>query len=133
MNLYDVFSEIHNSISSLASDSFITVAKYLELGTRFLYSSSISYNRTSKGQNKIIELGKVLNANTYINPINGIKLYDKKEFKKNGIELFFLKMKEVHYSQFDKENFIPNLSIIDVLMFNPKEKIRQLINKYQLV
>ena len=41
-------------------------------------------------------------------------------------------MGDIHYNQFDNE-FIPNLSIIDVLMFNSKEQIQRMLNNYELV
>ena len=60
------------------------------------------------------------------------KLYSKEEFKKNGIDLYFIKMDNIEYKQFSNE-FIPNLSIIDVLMHNGKEGTKELLNKYTLV
>ena len=41
-------------------------------------------------------------------------------------------MNEVKYKQFDNE-FVPNLSFIDVLMFNDKAKVRELLGKYKLI
>jgi hypothetical protein len=41
-------------------------------------------------------------------------------------------MYDIEYPQFD-EQFIPNLSIIDVLMFNSKREIETLLNDYELV
>ena len=39
---------------------------------------------------------------------------------------------EIIYKQFNNE-FQSNLSIIDVMMFNSKEEIKQLLNKYELI
>lgn len=52
-------------------------------------------------------------------------------FRQNGLKLHFLEMNAKKYKQFDNE-FIPNLSIIDVLMFNSIGSIRQLLNQYTL-
>ncbi len=41
-------------------------------------------------------------------------------------------MHDIKYPQFD-EQFIQNLSIIDVLMFNSKREIETLLNDYELV
>ena len=68
----------------------------------------------------------------YINAIGGQALYDKDEFAKNGIKLNFIKMKEIKYKQFNND-FVPNLSIIDVLMFNDVSRVREFLDAYELV
>jgi hypothetical protein len=81
---------------------------------------------------RVIEICKIENAKTFINAIGGQALYSKDEFNKYGIELFFVKTEPFEYKQFSK-SFIPNLSIIDVLMHNGKEKTKELINNYNLI
>ena len=41
-------------------------------------------------------------------------------------------MNDIKYKQFNNE-FVPNLSIIDVLMFNDKAKVKDFLEKYELV
>ena len=72
-----------------------------------------------------------MNAVHYINPIGGTKLYSKEEFARHNIKLSFLKTNDVKYKQFGDE-FIPNLSIIDVMMFNSREKIEEMLDQYTL-
>ena len=67
----------------------------------------------------------------YINPIGGLKLYDKEDFKLHGIDLKFIKTDFFEYKQFDNE-FIPNLSIIDVMMFNSREEVKKMLDLYTL-
>jgi hypothetical protein len=81
---------------------------------------------------RVIEICKIENAKTFINAIGGQALYSKDEFNKYGIELFFVKTNPFEYNQFSK-SFIPNLSIIDILMHNGKEKTKKLINNYNLI
>lgn len=50
----------------------------------------------------------------------------------NGIELKFLKMNDIIYKQFNNE-FQRNLSIIDVLMFNSKEKVCEMLQQYTVI
>lgn len=68
----------------------------------------------------------------YVNPIGGQELYDKEFFEENGIELSFIKTLPIEYRQF-KNEFMPWLSMIDVLMFNSIEETQVLLNKYELV
>ena len=59
-------------------------------------------------------------------------MYDFEEFRENGIELAFLKTDDFKYSQFGGE-FVPSLSIIDVMMFNSVPEIQDMLNRYTLV
>mgnify|MGYP000024879091 CR=1 FL=1 len=111
---------------------FEKIFEYLQINTEIILSSHIEKDNYLHGQDKIIEINKQLGSTQYINAIGGQALYDKAEFAKNGIELYFIKMNEVKYKQFDNE-FVPNLSFIDVLMFNDKAKVRELLGKYKLI
>jgi hypothetical protein len=104
---------------------------YLDIHTKFIISSSISIDHSLKGQKKVIAICRALNTDEYINPIGGQSLYDKGSFLKSGLKLSFHRMSDIAYSQF-KDRFIPNLSIIDVMMFNSNEKIKELLNSYKL-
>jgi hypothetical protein len=73
-----------------------------------------------------------MNATTYINAIGGVDLYDKDEFLENKIFLNFIKSNSLNYKQFDNE-FIPWLSIIDVMMFNSKNRVIELVNSYSII
>ena len=85
-----------------------------------------------RGQDKVLNICKNLQATEYYNAIGGQDLYDKQTFAQHGIELSFVQTQVVSYSQFAPE-FIPNLSIIDVLMHNGKEGTKQLLNAYTLI
>jgi len=108
------------------------VNEYLEINTILIVSSTLEKDNSKKGQEKIIEICSQLKADHYINPIGGTNLYDKKEFEKYGIKLSFLKTEDIIYKQFDNE-FIPNLSIIDVMMFNSKDDINKMLDKFTLI
>ena len=77
-------------------------------------------------------MSKILNATGYINSIGGIELYDKEVFSQNDINLSFLKSSEISYKQFNNE-FVSNLSIIDILMFNDKEQIKEMLTMHELI
>ena len=74
----------------------------------------------------MISICKALGASEYINAAGGIELYSKADFEQNDIQLNFIKSTDVEYTQFS-DQFVPWLSIIDVLMFNPKEKVQQYV------
>ena len=112
--------------------SLDTIKQYLEISTPLVISSSITIDHGMKSEKKVIELCKARQTTNYINPVGGVALYDKAEFKKEGIELSFLKSNDILYTQFNNE-FIPWLSIIDVMMFNSKEKIKDYLNSFYTI
>jgi hypothetical protein len=109
-------------ISKVAKESVMEVLKYLELETKIITSSSIYGNKTLRSEERIIDICKKEGAVEYINSIGGKDLYSSQNFEKAGIRLSFVRPNNIIYKQFDNE-FVPSLSIIDVLMFNSKEKI----------
>lgn len=114
-------------------NSINVINEYLRITTPITISSPIPIDHELKGRKKVMALCKAVNADEYINPIGGVKLYQKDEFHDEGINLYFLNSGGFIYKQFDNV-FVPNLSIVDVLMFNPKEAIREyLISSYTLI
>lgn len=107
------------------------IAAYLSMNTEILYSSEIEKNGQLKGQEKLLDICKKLGASDYYNAIGGKDLYDRESFSAEGIRLHFLKTKDIKYKQFS-EDFISNLSIIDVLMFNGKSKTKELLEAYEI-
>ena len=119
-------------LSNFLLFSLSKIAKYLDIKTKFKLSSEIEKDNNLKGQDKVIAICKQLDTTNYINAIGGEKLYNKVDFNKNDIELNFIKTNPIIYRQNDNQ-FIPWLSIIDVLMFNNKDEIKDLLNQYELL
>ena len=113
-------------------NSIQKICKYLNITTEIIVSSTISINHSLKGQDKVLAICQVLNATEYYNAIGGRELYDRQIFAEQNINLQFLKSKPIAYKQF-KNDFVPNLSILDVLMFNSVEEINNMLNKFELV
>jgi hypothetical protein len=65
----------------------------LQITTSLITSSTIPVDHTLKAEKKVIEICKDRKAEVYINPIGGLGLYDKNEFKESGIELTFLEIR----------------------------------------
>lgn len=110
--LYD-----NHKLSSYLENSIVAICKYLDIKTEIFLSSNIDKNNSLKGEDKIIEICKLLNADEYVNPPGGKDLYKSDNFKINNIKLQFQEVNILEYKQFGNE-FVPNLSIIDMLMFN---------------
>lgn len=130
--LEDILLFQESRLHIFITNSLRKICEYLEIKTKVCLSSEISKEEGLKGEDKILAIVKSLNGKQYINAIGGLDLYDKEKFLTEGIALSFIKMDEIKYRQFN-ENFIPFLSIVDVLMFNSVEKIKIFLNNYSLV
>jgi len=120
-----------NTISEFNYNQIKLICHYLQLSTE-ISSSILCKNQALKGQERILDICKKEKANEYVNPIGGINLYDKNLFLQEGLKLNFLKSEEVKYTQFNN-TFVPNLSIIDILMFNSRKDVNVMLDEYELV
>lgn len=128
----DVFSEDLKTISDLAISSVLKSCSYLGLNTKYELSSD-AFPET-KGMDKadrLIEICKKSNGTEYINPAGGVELYDKDYFEAREIKLFFIENEIIPYAQFGND-FVGGLSILDVLMFNSREQVIDLLKCYKI-
>jgi len=135
-NIFPIFENILNNdeknLAKFIGYSLEKISNYLDIDTKFIYSSDIEKDNSLKAGDKVIAISKILNASQYINAIGGQELYSKDIFKKENIELNFLDTELIEYKQF-KGEFVPYLSIIDIMMFNSVEGIKEILKKYKLV
>ena len=134
--VYPIVEEIilseNTKITDLIYTSFVKLNAYLDIQTDLVRSSAIYKVEHLKGQERILEICVLEKADQYINPIGGQELYSSSIFNEKNIQLNFIKTKPIVYSQFNKE-FIPWLSILDLLFFNSKEELKALLNQYELI
>lgn len=113
--------------------SIAKTCEHLGITTEIRISSDIAIDHELKNQDKVLALCKAVGASTYVNAIGGMELYSKGVFREKGIDLKFIQSKPFDYPQFGDE-FVSWLSIIDVMMFNSKEKIfLEIIGNFDLV
>lgn len=126
-----VFQKEYVTISQLSIESIKTISEFIGIKTEFVISSEKYQNKELGRQERLIDICRQEKANHYINAIGGQELYKKEDFLKEQIRLDFIKTLPIEYKQFNNE-FVPWLSIIDVLMFNEKNKITEFLNQYTL-
>lgn len=130
--IQDIFQNDETNLAKFLEYSINRIASFLSLETEIIPSSSLEKDNTLKGQDKILYICAHLNATQYINAPGGRELYNNDDFKEKDISLKFIKTKPIEYTQF-KNEFVPWLSIIDVLMFNGKEGTKRLLSEYELL
>lgn len=121
----NLFRFLHNSI--------VVTCKHLGIDTEIRVSSGITIDHSLKNQDKVLALCEELGASIYVNAIGGMELYSREIFSGKKIELKFIKSKPFEYFQFGND-FVPWLSIIDVMMFNSVAIIGECLNNnYELI
>lgn len=149
--LQNILCDSYEKISDLNCRSIQEVCSFLDIKTeidcdnsRFFemeealknieenYSAmpELELTRPDKKTSRVLWMCRIENAKTYINPTGGQDLYSKEEFAKYNLNLEFLQTDDITYRQNTKsDNFVPYLSIIDVIMNNGKEETKMLLNK----
>ena len=129
----DCFLFSNDNLFHFILNSLKKVCDYVNINTDLVTSSTLNINHLLKGKDKVIAICKAFNANHYINSIGGVNLYNKEDFLRNKITLQFMKSKSPYYEQFSNDNdFVPNLSVIDVMMFNSKRQINEMLKEYEI-
>jgi hypothetical protein len=72
------------------------------------------------------------NITEYWNPEGGVDFFDRSKYIENGLDIKFLKMNLDKYSQ-RRQVFEPGLSIIDAMMFNTPEEIKDMLDNYIII
>jgi len=130
--LEEVFSAAVPLVGDVARAGIEAVARVLHIRTPLVRSSTAHPDAGATGARRVIDICRAEGATEYINPIGGTALYDARTFRDAGLELRFLRTRPLSYPQF-RDPFVANLSIIDVLMFNPPDVVRDLLDQYDLV
>lgn len=128
--LEDIFLHAQSNLFEFILNSIKVVNAYLGIKTPLIISSELGEEiRQLKSQDKVLAICKKTEAQKYINSSGGISLYTKHDFESQNIDLRFYKTNLIKYRQYENE-FVPNLSIIDVAMFNSIESVRAFLNEF---
>lgn len=121
----NLFGFLHHSIARTCA--------HLGTTTPIELSSAIAIDPGLKAQDRVLALCRAVGATTYVNASGGTELYAAPAFRRRGIDLKFIRPGPLEYGQFG-DPFVPWLSIIDVMMFNPPAAIQaHIVNAYRLI
>ncbi|MHB8152785.1 MAG: WbqC family protein [Vulcanimicrobiaceae bacterium] len=77
-------------------------------------------------------IASLVGADDYINPLGGHALFDRHEFESQGVRLQFLEPPDLVY-QTVPFVFEPALSILDVLMWNRADEVRDVLHRARIL
>ena len=102
------------------------VCEYAGIDTPFRLSSERP-DRLHRGSARVIRLVQSFGGTRFLNPPGGRAIYRADEFAAHGVELAFLEPEFPPYSQDGAPEFVPGLSILDVMMRNPRERVQEMV------
>jgi hypothetical protein len=130
--LEDILRQQENNLARFLDHELRQICDYLGLHPTWHISSALNKDNELRGPEKVLAICEELGASHYINVPGGKELYDRENFERKGLQLSFIQPRPIEYRQFDKP-YVPNLSIIDVMMFNDQEQCARLLEEYDLV
>lgn len=123
-----------SSLAELNVHSIIAVSEFLGLSPNMVQLSELNINLEDIQQPDDwgLRVAQYYGADEYINAPGGQEFYSREKYGQNGVEMFFYRAKLPPYNQ-RTPVFHAGLSIIDVMMFNTKEEIHQMIDDFDIL
>lgn len=125
-----VFEEKFETLQQVNERTIRQIMLLLDIRTPLIYQSSLSYDRTTKNNDLVLELCKAVGADCYLSG-NGAKKYMEVEaFRQQGINVQFQTFDSPTYAQkYARGEAVIGLSILDAFLNCGVEETRQLFWK----
>ncbi len=130
-NILNILDKKHTHLSKLNIDLIKFFTEALKIEINFDYSSNYSLNL--KKEKLIFELCKLNDCSQYLTTV-GSKDYlkDFQVIPKTNIKISYFEYEDIKYNQLD-ENFIPKLSILDLLFHEGANSINIIRKGFKLI
>ena len=114
-----------SSISQLNVSILAKVCAYIGIKFDFSFFSSmkLKLGPVESPGDWALRISEAVGAKEYINPPGGENLFDRGKFAKSNVKLTIQNLPPLVY-KCSGYQFIPNLSVIDVLMWNSPERVK---------
>ena len=124
-NYKSLFEEVYNKewkfLFELNSELLRQIIDWLGLKIQIIKESELNINGNST--ERLVNVCKELGAETYVSGVGGKEYMNEKLFQKNNIKIEYQKFQCPTYTQIFGGDFIPNLSIIDLLFNNGSKSL----------
>ena len=125
-----------DSIVKLNYSTLKAVCEYLDINfdCEIFSEMNLEIEPVNAPDEWALNICKALGYKEYWNPPGGMEFFNREKYINAGIDLKFQKVNVQPYPQRrGPENIETGLSIIDVLMFNSKEKIMEMLDDFELL
>jgi hypothetical protein len=134
--VFPFFQELLNlatgSLSVFLSEQLQRLAHWLGISTHIVPTSRVYPKEDMKGEHRILSICRTEQAKIYLNPPGGRELYTPELFLGHGVQLQFLRptVQSLQLRHSGEEG--PVLSILDLMMLNPQDSLREAVRMFQV-
>jgi len=125
--LNNIYSKQWDKLIDLNKTLIKFIADCLEIRKEFVDASSL--NVSGKSTDLLVDICKKLDGDVYLSGESGKKYMDEEKFKEIGIKVEYTDFTQPEYNQLYGD-FIPNLSVLDIL-FNCGKESRKILEGTQ--
>ena len=116
-----------HSLCDCTVESIRLAKELLEIPTRLLLQSELSYNKEQKKSGLILELCLTVDADTYLAGRGAsVNYLDRGQFSENGVQIVFQDFQHPEYHQCHSNTFVPGISVLDMLFNRGIEDSRRI-------
>ena len=119
------------NVARMNAHAMAAVFGYLGLPFDHGFASAHALPPELRASARVRAVCQAEDATTYVNPAGGRALYDAADFERDGLALRFCSMRPLQYPQ-RAPAFVPNLSMLDVLMHCPPAQVVELLEACDL-
>lgn len=123
----DFLSRDYETVCEWTCASIDIIRQLLEIKTPVIFQSSIDYDHQCKRSNLVYAVCNAIGADTYFSGRGAsIDYLDRKKFSENGVNIVFQDFTHPIYPQINTNEFIPGISILDMLFNCGVEESRRI-------
>ena len=132
--LHQILDEQYTLISKLNIESIKNVCNYMGIKTTFETFSEmdLDIDEVTAPDEWALNITQKLGYDTYVNPIGGMDFFDRNKYIKQNVKISFMQSNLKPYMQ-RIGRYEGGLSIIDVMMFNSRDEIKDLLKDFILI
>lgn len=133
--LSTLFEPKYDRLVDLNTQALKAVCDYLGISVeiRCLTEMNLEFAPANAPDEWALNICKALGGPvSYYNLPGGVHFFDREKYMNNGIDLHFPQLLPLTYPQ-RRSTFEPNLSVLDVMMFNAPAKIQEQLQSFQLL
>ena len=109
-------SKDYGTVCEWTCASIETIRELLAIKTPIIFQSSIDYDHQCKRSNLVYAICNAIGADTYFSGRGAsVEYLDREKFAENGVRIVFQDFVHPVYPQINTHEFIPGISILDML------------------
>lgn len=122
----DLFETHESTICAYCIRSILRIKDLLGIESKIVLQSSLDYDKSKRKNDLVIELCQAVGASGYLSGNGARKYEDESSFSAACIELRYQQFDMSVYPQMNSAEFVPGLSILDLLFNCGLEKTKEI-------